>query len=292
MFRSLANSLTQAATGGDAEKKELSPSLRPDIYNLIDLCKPWIAGQPGGRSAQAGDGSSFSPMLETICKHLPDMQRSLTREAYSAQAEGEIAAVVGGVTSLILLLSSFEGQGLTAGMAARTWTDALVEACKRAQAAGPEARGKAAAKGVVRGLTQITDTALLTKDFTTRIGIISTLKTVSRVFPILGSDALLAKKTRLLIANMLCRCLSMSASAGFERGGAMSSPLLFILLYLFCVMVLSQSPHVLFYRKTMCTNHLKQPIRILSFVFDLRLSHLSSLPPYTLQAPLKPGRAI
>jgi hypothetical protein len=188
MFRGLANSLTQAVTEGDAEKKTLSPSLRPDIYNLIDLCKTWIAGQPGSRSGQAGDGSSFSPMLETISKHLPDMQRSLTREAYSAQAEGEIAAVVGGVTSLILLLSSFEGQGLTAGMAARTWADALVEVCKRTQAAGPEARGKATAKGIVRGLTQITDTTLLTKDFTTRIGIISTLKTVSSRIHGAGTD--------------------------------------------------------------------------------------------------------
>jgi hypothetical protein len=36
----------------------------------------------------------------------------------------------------------------------------------------------------------------------------------------------------------------------------------------------------------------KQPIRIPSFVFDLLVSLFSSLPPYTLQAPFRLGRAI
>jgi hypothetical protein len=89
-----------------------------------------------------------------------------------AQAEGEIAVIVGGITNMILELSKWEG--MSAGMAMRTWVDSLVEAHSRASS---QTRKEAIAKGITRGINQFTDVTLLTKDFTTRIQIMSCLKT-------------------------------------------------------------------------------------------------------------------
>ncbi|PPQ80099.1 hypothetical protein CVT25_001467 [Psilocybe cyanescens] len=180
MFRNLSSQLA-AASGVNADtKKVVSPSLRPDIYNLIDKTKSWMIGGIGG-GGQAGDGVSYSPLLVVIQKHLPNTKKP-GLESFG-QAEGEIAVIVGGITNMILELSKWEG--LSAGMAMRTWVDSLVEARNKASS---QTRMDLIAKGVTRGLNQYTDVTLLTKDFTTRIQIISCLKTVSSRIYGAGTD--------------------------------------------------------------------------------------------------------
>ncbi|KAF8959978.1 hypothetical protein BDZ97DRAFT_1922576 [Flammula alnicola] len=180
MFRNLTTQLTQTASGANADaKKVLSPALRPDIYGLIDTTKTWAIGGLGG--GQAGDGVSYGPILATIKKHLPETKKP-GLESFG-QAEGEIAVIIGGITNMILELSKWEG--MAAGMAMRTWVDSLVEAHGRASS---QTRKDLIAKGITRGLNQYTDVTLLTKDFTTRIQIISCLKTVSSRIYGAGTD--------------------------------------------------------------------------------------------------------
>jgi len=178
MFRNLASQLTAAAVAKDGSssvgggKKELSPALRADIYSLIDKTRGWISGgQSGG---QAGDGVSYNSLLTPIQKHLPETKK-LGLESFG-QLDSEIGVIVGGVTNLILELSKWEG--MSSGMAMRTWVDTLVDGYFKAASAG-ESRKELIAKGILRGLNQYTDATLLTKDFTTRIQIITCLKTVS-----------------------------------------------------------------------------------------------------------------
>jgi len=179
MFRNLTSQLAAASGTNTDAKKVLSPSLRPDIYSLIDTTKSWIIGGLGG--GQAGDGVSYSPLLVVIQKHIPETKKP-GLESFG-QAEGEIAVIMGGITNMILELSKWEG--MSAGMAMRTWVDSLVEAHSKASS---QARKDLIAKGITRGLNQYTDVTLLTKDFTTRIQIISCLKTVSSRIYGAGTD--------------------------------------------------------------------------------------------------------
>jgi len=174
MFRSLSSQLAAGATAADS-KKVLSPSLRPDIYSVVDQAKIWI-------TAQAGDGVSYGAILAMIQKHLPETKKP-GLEAFG-QAEGEIAVIVGGITNMILELSKWEG--MSAGMAMRTWVDSLVEAHSKTSSG---TRKVAIAKGATRGLNQFTDASLLTKDFTTRIQIISCLKTGELILEFLAYNS-------------------------------------------------------------------------------------------------------
>lgn len=140
--------------------------LRPDIYTLVDQTKLWIAGC-GTNASQPGDGVSYGSLLSIIQKHFPDTKRPGIE--LFAQAEGEIAVIIGGVTNMILELSKWEG--MAAGIVMRTWVDALVEAHSKSS------QKTTVAQGVSRGISQFTDASLLTKDFTTRIQIVSSLKT-------------------------------------------------------------------------------------------------------------------
>jgi len=180
MFRNFANQLTQGGSETSADaKKVLSPALRPDVYSLIDSFKTWAIGGLGG--GQAGDGVSYGGLLTIIQKHFPETKKP-GFESFG-QAEGEIAVIVGGLTNMVLELSKWEG--MAAGMAMRTCVDSFVEAHARASS---QTRKDAIAKGVTRGLNQYTDVTLLTKDFTTRIQIISCLKTVSSRIYGAGTD--------------------------------------------------------------------------------------------------------
>ncbi|GLB38060.1 hypothetical protein LshimejAT787_0411110 [Lyophyllum shimeji] len=167
MFRNLSSQLAAAATGKDEAKKVMSPTLRSDIYTVVDLAKSWITGGRG----QAGDGVSYGAILSTIQKHFPDVKVGLESVGH---AENEVAVIVGGITSMILEYSRWES--MSGGMAMRTWVDGLVGSHAKA---APGSRKDAIAKGITRGINQNTDVSLMTKDFTARIQIISALKSVS-----------------------------------------------------------------------------------------------------------------
>ncbi|KAF8161517.1 hypothetical protein B0H34DRAFT_653043 [Crassisporium funariophilum] len=182
MFRNLSSQLAGASGANSDAKKVLSPTLRPDVYTLIDKTKLWaIGGLSAGAGGQAGDGVSYGPLLAVIQKHLPETKK-LGLESFG-QPESEIAVIVGGITNMILELSKWEG--MSAGMAMRTWVDSLVEAHSKASS---ETRKDLIAKGITRGLNQYTDVTLLTKDFTTKIQIIGCLKTVSSRIYGAGTD--------------------------------------------------------------------------------------------------------
>ena len=183
MFRNFANQLTAAAAAANSassgSKKVPSPTLRSDIYSLVDKTPGWMAGgQSGG---QAGDGVSYDALLALIQKHIPETKK-LGLEFFG-QLDSEIAIIVGGVTNLILELSRWEN--MSAGMAMRTWVDSLVDGYFKASS---ESRKDLIAKGIMRGLNRYTDATLLTKDLTTRIQIITCLKTGERprLTPFLG----------------------------------------------------------------------------------------------------------
>lgn len=169
MFRNLSSQLAAAAAGGNAagEKKSMSPTLRTDIYTSIDQVKSWVMG--GAGNGQAGDGVSFGPLVATIQKHFPDIKMGLESIGHT---DSEIAVVVGGVTNMVLEMSKWEG--MAGGMAMRTWVDGLVEAHGRVV---PGSRKDMTAKGIGRGISQNTDVSLMTREFTTKIQIISSLKT-------------------------------------------------------------------------------------------------------------------
>jgi len=167
MFRNFSSQLAAAADTNTEDKKVMSPTLRSDIYSAMETTKTWIIGGLG--SGQAGDGVSYGSISSVIQKHFPNAKLGLESIGH---AEGEVAAVVGGITNMIMEYSKWEG--MSGGMAMRTWVDGLVEAHGRTQLG---ARKNAIAKGVTRGINQISDVALMTKDFGARIQMISCLKT-------------------------------------------------------------------------------------------------------------------
>lgn len=175
MFHNFASQLTAAAAAANAGSKKVpSPTLRSDIYSLIDKTPGWMAGGQSGGGGQAGDGVSYDALLALIQKHIPETKK-LGLEFFG-QLDSEIAIIVGGVTNLILELSRWEN--MSAGMAMRTWVDSLVDGYFKTSS--NESRKDLVAKGIMRGFNRYTDATLLTKDLTTRIQIITCLKTGER----------------------------------------------------------------------------------------------------------------
>jgi hypothetical protein len=169
MFRNLSK-LAAANANTTEANKTMSPTLRADIYTVIDQAKLWLIGGLGG--GQAGDGVSFGSMISTIQKHFPATTVGLES---MAQVESETAIVVGGITNMILEMSKWDG--LAGGMAMRTWVDALTEAYSRVPSTAPGGKKELIAKGITKGVNQNTDVTLMTREFAARIQIISTLKT-------------------------------------------------------------------------------------------------------------------
>ncbi|RXW20730.1 hypothetical protein EST38_g5123 [Candolleomyces aberdarensis] len=177
MFRSLANQFVNPVQGGGASsagdsKKAMAPTLRSDVYSAIDMTKAWLTGGLG--RGQAGDGVSYQSILTLAQKHFPDLNLGLESVG---QTESEVALVIGGVTNMVLELSKWEG--MAGAMAMSTWTDALVEGHRRVDA---ESRKGLIANGITRGLNYNTDMALMTKEFTAKIQIISSLKSGELVY--------------------------------------------------------------------------------------------------------------
>ncbi|KAH7909649.1 hypothetical protein BJ138DRAFT_205024 [Hygrophoropsis aurantiaca] len=185
MFRNLSSTLA-AVNGAGAkadEKKSMSPTLRSDIYSVIDQTKPWLIGGMGG---QAGDGVSYQSIVTTIQKHFPKTKVGLESVGH---AEGETAVVVAGITNMVLEMSKWDG--MAGGMAMRTWVDALGEAHGRIGEGPAGTRGNRkdlVGRGITRGINQLTDVTLMTREFAARIQIISQLKSVNTKIHGAGSD--------------------------------------------------------------------------------------------------------
>lgn len=191
MFRNLSSQLAAAATGS-GDKKAMAPTLRSDIYTAIDQVKAWIigTGSAGIGGGQAGDGVAFQSLVTLTQKHFPKTEIGLDS---IGKTENEVAVIVGGVTNMILEMSKWEG--MASGMAMRTWVDALAEAYTRLPASS---RKDAVAKGITKGVTQNVDVSLMT-DFTTKIQIISSLKTL--MSNIHGSGSAQARQAEAALAS-------------------------------------------------------------------------------------------
>ncbi|KAG6902278.1 hypothetical protein C0995_002210 [Termitomyces sp. Mi166 len=145
MFRNLSSQIAAAAVSKDGDKKKvMSPTLRSDIYAVIDQAKAWISGARG----QPGDGVSYGAILSIIQKHFPELTLGLESVGH---AESEVAVIIGGITNMIMEYSMWES--MPGGMAMRTWVDGLIGAYEKAA----EQKKDVLAKGITRGINHYTN---------------------------------------------------------------------------------------------------------------------------------------
>jgi len=181
MFRNLNISLSVPANSGKNNAAQaMVPSLRTDLYTLMDQVKPWLVGDMG--RGKAGDGVNYSWAMNVIQKYFPDAKMGL---GDMGNTEGETLVVVRGVINMILELSKWDG--MMGGMVLRTWVTALGDVCTRAAAANPENRADLLRKGISRAV-EMADISLMTKEFAVRIQIISLLKSVDAQLYGVGSE--------------------------------------------------------------------------------------------------------
>lgn len=172
MFRNWQQTLTTAAAGTPkADAKSVSPTLRTDIYTALDHVKPWLIG---ATPRHAGDGVSYQPILTIIQKHFPDLTLGLES---IGNTEAEVAVIVAGITNMVLEMSKWDG--MAGGMTMRTWVDTFSDAHARTVVYGgapAKTRKEQVGRGITRGINQLTDVSLMTREFASRIQIISLLK--------------------------------------------------------------------------------------------------------------------
>jgi hypothetical protein len=179
MFKNWQNTLAAAsAPASKADPKSMSPTLRSDIYAALDQVKPWLVG---ATPRHAGDGVSYQPILTTIHKHFPDLTIGIESVG---NVEAEVALVVAGITNMVLEMSKWDG--MAGAMSMRTWVDALSDAHARIDrhpgpggAPGGPTRREQVGRGITKGINQLTDVSLMTREFAARIQIISLLKGVN-----------------------------------------------------------------------------------------------------------------
>ncbi|KAJ8515815.1 hypothetical protein ONZ45_g6806 [Pleurotus djamor] len=173
MFRNLGNT-SSLSSNQDGKKgsapSTMSPTLRSDIYSCIDQVKPWLIGGPQG---QVGDGISYKPILTIIQKHFPST--TLGVESIG-NVETQAAVIVGGVTNMVLEMMKWPGEGMAGGMALRTWVDVLVESYNKVGGDKSGEKKAAIARGITKGVNQYTNPSLISSEFTTKIQIVSSLK--------------------------------------------------------------------------------------------------------------------
>jgi len=199
MFRNLSSTLAAAnAVHGAKTENSMSPNLRSDIYTAMDEVKPWLIGDLS--RARAGDGVSYSGLMNIIQKHFPDAKMGLHS---MGNTEGEASVVVSGVTNMILELSRWFvshlstksacphlslRDGMMSGVAMKTWMNVLEDAYVRATAANPEGRSDSMRRGISNGV-EMTNATLMTKEFAVRLQLVSLLKNGQSPFVIEFSAA-------------------------------------------------------------------------------------------------------
>jgi len=82
--------------------------------------------------------------------------------------------IVSGITNMIFEFSKSEG--MAAAMALRTWVDGLSDAYKKLPDGDQK---KMVGEGIVRGINQMSDPHLVTRDFAPRVQMLGTLKKVT-----------------------------------------------------------------------------------------------------------------
>ena len=186
MFKNWQHTLATATAGtSKADPKAMSPTLRSDIYAALDQVSPWLVG---ATPRHAGDGVSYQPILALIHKHFPDLKLGLESVG---NTDAEVAVIVAGITNMVLEMSKWDG--MAGGMTMRTWVDTLSDAHARINVHGTPAskRKEQVGRGITRGINQLTDVSLMTREFAARIQIISLLKSGELSFPwsILGMSS-------------------------------------------------------------------------------------------------------
>ena len=195
MFKNWQNTLAAAsAPTSKADPKSMSPTLRSDIYASLDQTKPWLVG---ATPRHAGDGVSYQPILTIIHKHFPDLTLGIESVG---NVEAEVALVVAGITNMVLEMSKWDG--MAGAMSMRTWVDVLSDAHARIDRhpapGGPPGptRREQVGRGITKGINQLTDVTLMTREFAARIQIISLLKSGKPIFAWCPLKVLMKRRDR------------------------------------------------------------------------------------------------
>ncbi|KAF8415849.1 hypothetical protein L210DRAFT_3430478, partial [Boletus edulis BED1] len=114
----------------------------------------------------AGDALSYQPILALIHTHFPDLAPAID---VLGNVEAEVALIVAGITNMILEMSKWDG--MAGAMSMRTWVDALGDATHASSAPGSK-RKEQVGRGMTRGINQLTDVSLMTREFAPRIQIL------------------------------------------------------------------------------------------------------------------------
>lgn len=103
MFKNLNISFATPVNGGTVDAPQaMAPSLRADLYALMDQVKLWLIGDAG--RGRAGDGVNYSEAMNTIQKYFPHAKMGLES---MGNIEGETSIVVCGVVNMILEMSKW-----------------------------------------------------------------------------------------------------------------------------------------------------------------------------------------
>ncbi|KAG8810612.1 hypothetical protein FRC17_002858 [Serendipita sp. 399] len=169
MLKSFFDGLTSGSQGlqsqgGGAEggnSKGATPAqLRADIYTCIDQISVWIA------SGKAENGIDYRNSLAIIEKHFPGTQVNRTTD--------EVSVLVGGLANMIFEFSKTDG--ISGAMAFRTFTDKLAAALNAVE---DKHTKMPVGDGIIRGLNQVADPAIATREFAPRVQIVGSLKNLT-----------------------------------------------------------------------------------------------------------------
>ncbi|KAG9312260.1 hypothetical protein JVU11DRAFT_7563 [Chiua virens] len=166
-------------TGHPAATHPPNQTLNPcPQHSALTSTPPSTNSSPGSSAlspAQAGDGVSYQPILALIHHHFPDLDLALDA---IGNIDAEVALLVAGITNMVLEMSKWDG--MAGAMTLRTWVDALCDAHARIIDSNAERgtgrRKELVGQGITRGINQLSDVSLMTREFAPRIQIISLLK--------------------------------------------------------------------------------------------------------------------
>ncbi|KAG8789694.1 hypothetical protein FRB91_011890 [Serendipita sp. 411] len=148
-------------TNSSSNSKGATPAqLRADIYTCVDQISIWIA------SGKAENGIDYRSTLAIIERHFPGTQVNLTTD--------EVAVLVGGLTNMIFEFS--KADGISGAMAFRTFTDKLLVSWNSIE---DKEKKIPVGEGIIRGLNQIADPGLATREFAPRVQMVGSLKNLT-----------------------------------------------------------------------------------------------------------------
>ncbi|CAG7847943.1 SubName: Full=Uncharacterized protein {ECO:0000313/EMBL:CCA69443.1} [Serendipita indica DSM 11827] len=164
MFKSFLDGFTSGNTTGQGaagDSKGATPAqLRADIYTGMDQIGVWIA------NGKAENGIDYRTTLSILDRHFPGTVVN--------RCSDEVPVLVGGLINMIFEFS--KSDAISAAMALRTLSEKLTTALN---AIGDTTHKQAVGDGIVRGLQNVMDPAIATRDFAARVQMVGSLKNIT-----------------------------------------------------------------------------------------------------------------